>query len=175
LETISRNLLWADRPSVKKGDLGESIVDEFLRGKRVIPYKPSYNGAHPFDRLCATADKKNVFIADIKTKPSRLYFPDTGINLKHYHEYRHISNKYGLRIFLFFVDEARKQVYGNWLSKLDEPRTVSHNGRLISYPLRGRGIIYFPLLNMQQIANIESEQAQRLVELSTRSEKYVYA
>jgi hypothetical protein len=112
LETTLSVLPWAERPAVKKGELGESIVDDFLRGKRVIPYRPHYDGAHPFDRLCATADKRNVFIRD--------------------------------------------------------------DGRRISYPLRGQGIIYFPLDNMQHVAEIDSEQAQKLKDLSSRNEKYVY-
>jgi hypothetical protein len=175
LETTLSVLPWAERPAVKKGELGESIVDDFLRGKRVIPYRPHYDGAHPFDRLCATADKRNVFIADIKAKPRRKFFPDTGINLKHYHEYKHISQKHGLRIFLFFVDESERRVYGNWLHVLEKPTVVVRDdGRRISYPLRGQGIIYFPLDNMQHVAEIDSEQAQKLKDLSSRNEKYVY-
>lgn len=174
METTRRNLPWAERTTVKKGDLGESIVDEFLRGKRVIPYKPTFGGAHPFDRLCATADKKTIFIADVKTKPARLRFPDTGINIRHYDDYKFIAKKYGLRIFIFFVDEVAQEVYGNWLEKLEAPASVKHRGETLEYPMRDRGIIYFPRSSMERIAAIELEQAKRLMELSTRNEKYVY-
>lgn len=133
-------LPWAERPEVRKGNVGESIVDEFLRAKRVIPYRPDYDGAHPFDRLCATADKKSIFVADIKTKARRKYYADTGIDLAHYGDYTHIQNKYGLRVFIFFVDEYARQIYGNWLSELERPGSYTTNERNpgvdISYPLK---------------------------------------
>lgn len=166
-------LPWAERPEVKKGDVGEALVDDFLRGKQVIPYRPDYDGPHPFDRLCATADKRSIFVADIKTKAQRERYADTGIDLAHYGDYKHIETKYSLRVFLFFVDEKVRQIYGNWLHELEKPVTLpSRQGRPVSYPLRDRGIIYFPLAHMQPISAITLEKARELMALSTRSYEY---
>jgi hypothetical protein len=148
------------------------LVDDFLRGKRVIPYRPDYDGAHPFDRLCATADKKTIFVADIKTKARREFYADTGINLSHYGDYKHIEAKYGLRVYLFFVDEKLGEIYGNWLTALEQPIELPHNKRSISYPLKQGGIIYFPLAHMTLISPITLEKAKELMALSTRSYEY---
>jgi len=167
-------LPWDERKEVRKGTLGESIVDEFLRAKHVIPYRPDYDGAHPFDRLCATADKKTIFVADIKTKAQRERYADTGIDLSHYGDYTHIQRKYGLRVFLFFVDEKVRQVYGNWLSELEEPYigTTRDGKRAVSYPLRQGEIIYFPLVLMKPISTVDYARAKELMALSTRSYEY---
>jgi hypothetical protein len=166
---------FADMPQAQKGALGEEIVDDFLRGKMVIPYRPHFDGAHPFDRLCATADKRTVFIADVKCKPQRKFFPDTGINLKNYHEYKFIQGKYGLRIFIFFVDESERKVYGNWIDQLEaDTIVVLQSGKRIKYPLRGGKIIYFPRQNMRDIAAVDDARALKLKQLSTRNEAYVY-
>jgi len=163
---------WEQRPEVRKGNIGENIVDEFLKAKRVIPYRPVYDGAHPFDRLCATADKKTIFIADIKTKPARTYFPDSGFNLSNYGDYTYITKKYGLRIFIFFVDEDAREVYGNWLEELEQPIQIEHKGRVLSYPIRERGIIFFPKANMRHIAQVDYTRAKELMDLSTRNYEY---
>lgn len=174
METIRSALPWAERPEVKKGNVGELIVDDFLRGKRVIPYRPDYDGAHPFDRLCATADKKTIFVADIKTKAQRERYADTGIDLSHYGDYKHIEGKYGLRVFIFFVDEKVRQIYGNWLGELERSViTPDRKGqRDVSYPLVDRGIIYFPIINMRPVSDITLEKARELMALSTRSYEY---
>lgn len=171
---MTRNALpWADRPEVRKGNVGEGLVDDFLRGKQVIPYRPDYDGAHPFDRLCATVDKKTIFVADIKTKAQRERYADTGIDLAHYGDYKHIELKYGLRVFIFFVDEKVRQIYGNWLSLLEAPVELeSRAGRAVSYPLKQGSIIYFPLANMQPISDVTLEKARELMALSTRSYDY---
>lgn len=163
---------WADRKTVKKGDVGEALVDDFLRGKHVIPYKPDYDGAHPFDRLCATVDKRSIFIADIKTKARREFYADTGIDVRHYREYKHVENKYKLRIFIFFVDEKLREVYGNWLTVLERPLELSVGSKIFNYPLTQKNIIYFPLVHMQPISTITLEKAKELMALSTRNYEY---
>jgi hypothetical protein len=49
----------------KKGELGEKIVDEMLvNGGEWIPYKSLVDGAHPFDRLVARKNKKELMILE---------------------------------------------------------------------------------------------------------------
>lgn len=166
--------------TTKKGNLGEYIVDKYLLNKNIIPYipHPENNTAHPFDRLCASRDKKNVFIAEVKTKASRNLYPDTGFNLKSYEEYKFIQDKYGIEIWIFFVDENINKIYGNKLSKLDIPIDIEYKGRKLKYPLiqpnnYGRKIIYFPLACMVPVCDIDIELSQKLKELSTRNYEYL--
>lgn len=164
-------------PTTIKGNLGEFIVDKYLLGKNIIPYSPKADIAHPFDRLCASTNKKNIFIAEVKTKASRSYYPDTGINLKSYEEYKFIENKYGIDVWMFFVDEYKKKIYGNKLSNLDKPVEIIHKNKILNYPLIqpnaiGRKIIYFPLEFMVDVCDIDDKVSEELKELSTRSYEY---
>jgi hypothetical protein len=165
-------MAWADRTTVKKGDIGESIVDNFLKSKNVVPYQPVFDGAHPFDRLLATPDKKSLFVADVKTKARRTFYPDTGIDVKHYDEYMHIENKHNLKVFLFFVDEDEQRVYGGWLFDLTKNRRVNHNGKVLDYPIRQGKLIYFPLEAMQPVCSLEQSQCSSLKQFSTRNYQY---
>lgn len=170
-------MAFKDKPSTKKGDLGEFELDKYLLSINIIPYKPAAEVAHPFDRLCATIDKKSIYIAECKTKASRSYYPDTGIDKRHYDEYVSIRDKYGIDLYLFFVDEFRKEIYGNLLSTLENRYWVKHSGKLLKYPLiqtdkRGATIIYFPLVKMQKVCDISAESAKRMVELSKRNYEY---
>lgn len=177
---------WEDRQEVKLGNLGELLYDEHLRREgNVVVYKPT-GGPHPFDRLCATTDKSTVFVGEVKTKPARRLFPDTGLNLSQYEDYTRVRDRHNLRVFLAFVDHDRQQIYGNWLDELEKTRIVRHEwiddrGRKWSknrrYPLRqpnSKGVmeIYFPLEAMDDISDLTDEAVARLASLSQRSEKY---
>lgn len=163
---------WQSLTSVKKGNIGERLVNEFLIKKGYIPYSPDADGAHPFDRLVASRDKKTIFIADSKTKPARTYYPDTGINIRHYNEYKFIQDKYNIDVFIFFVDEDSKTIYGNFLKRLDEPRKIVHNGKIIEYPMEQKGIRYFPLSVMMPVAEIPAVDVLELFGLSQRKKDY---
>lgn len=163
---------WKDRTTVKKGDLGESIVDAFLESRGLVIYDPKTPGAHPFDRICATRDKRYICVVDVKSKPARIYYPDTGIDKKHFDEYLHIQETHSIDVWLFFVDEIRKQIYGQKMKTLAQPRIIEHNGRNLSYPWEAGKIIYFPLAAMSVIAKITQDEADALLRLSTRT--YLY-
>jgi len=158
----------------KKGSLGMRLVDDFLVNKGYVPYSPdAINKAHPFDRLVAKDNKKMIFIAEGKTKPARIYYNDTGIDIKNYEEYQFIFKKYKLRIFLFFIDEDKKEIYGNWLYKLDKEKfEFDKKGRIIQYPFKQNNIIYFPLSSMENVCKLTEEQVEEIKKYSTRSEQY---
>ncbi len=158
--------------TTKKGNLGEDLLDKYLESKGLVIYRPKEGKAHPFDRLCASADKRHLVIAECKTKPARLYYPDTGINVSHYEDYLYVRNHYKVNIWIYFVDEYKKMIYGNPLEKLESPRRIFHNGKEIEYPLIDRGIIYFPLIAMEVVAKIDEESALKLQQLSSRSYSY---
>jgi Holliday junction resolvase len=166
------NFKWDDLKTVKKGNFAEKIVDDFLEEKGFVIYNPSTKGPHAFDRL-AIREKKDIIIAECKAKASRKYYPDTGINYKHYKEYKYIENKYKIPVFIFFIDELKKQIYGNFLTKLEQ-KTENKN---IQYPFiqktkKSIEIIYFPLLHMINVCNLDDEQVKYLKENSTRNYEY---
>jgi len=159
---------WNSRKSVKKGDIGESLVDAFLLAKGCIPYAPQADKAHPFDRLCATGDKKTIFIAEVKTKARRTKYPDTGIDSTAIAGYSDIQEKHRLRVFIFFVDEGEGRIYGNWLNDLRQQIQVIHNGKELSYPMTSFGIVYFPMEVMRDICELKAEVITELRALSSR-------
>lgn len=163
---------WNSLQTVKYGQIGEDIVNKYLISRGIIPYAPSSSGAHPFDRLCASKDKRRLFVAEIKTKPARIYYPDTGINISHYLDYKHIQEVYKIQVIIFFVDHDRKSVYGNYLSELETECNIEHNGKVIAYPLTYKGIIYFPLAKTIHVADIPDEEIEKLQILSSRNQDY---
>jgi hypothetical protein len=165
-------------PTVQKGYMGEAEVDKYLIGKGIVPYSPITGVAHPFDRLCASQDKKRIFIAECKAKASRSRYPDTGINLSSYQDYKNIMEIYKIDVWLFFVDEYLKKIYGNSLSELEKPREIiipwrgPTNYPLIDRSKYGKDIIYFPLVAMIDVCEIDPQIALKLRQLSTRNYEY---
>lgn len=155
---------WSDKTTVKKGDFAEDIVASYLLQKGLIPYKPHFNGAHPFDFLCATTNKQNMVIADSKAKAAMNYKQEgyyrTGIDTKHYNEYNNLGKKYNLPIWLFFVDEEIGFIYGNVLSFLDKKAITKYSKRL------------FILDEMKVVYQLDEKQIQFLKSYSTRNHEY---
>ena len=110
--------LFENKLTTRKGDVGESLVDKMLREKGFVIYKPEGGQAHAFDRL-AIKDKEILMIAEVKAKAKRKYFPDTGIDFRHYKEYKNIMKKHNLEVILFFVDEEMGKIYGGKLSEIE--------------------------------------------------------
>lgn len=159
----------------KKGSFGEQAVREFLESKGYIVYRPATTDKpHAFDML-AVRDKKEIIIAEVKTKPHRNYYLDTGIDLRHYNEYKNISEKYKFDIFLFFVDEMEEKIYGNFLSELKKTTQIfyKNKNRIIIYPLIEKGICYFPLRNMLFIAKLDKNKADTIKQFSRRKYDYL--
>lgn len=103
--------MWDNKQTVIVGNYGEKIVKEYLETKGYIVYKPMTNGSHPFDNLL-TKGKDKICIAEVKTKPKMKKYNCTGFNYNHYLEYKAISKKHNLDVFIFFVDWELKAVYG---------------------------------------------------------------
>ena len=157
--------MWEDKTTVKKGNIGERLVLKFLEEKGFIVYEPITKSAHGFDKL-AVKDKKVAIIAEVKTKSRMNKYEATGFNYKHYQEYKLISKKHNLPIFIFFVDEHLKSIYGNWLKLLE----VEKDG----FPLRicNDTIILFSLKNMIEVAKLSDNTCEELKKYSTRNYKY---
>lgn len=163
---------WNEQISVRKGDLGEQIVNCYLESKGFVIYRPITSAAHCFDKL-AIKDKRILIIAEIKTKARRNYYPDTGFNLKHFYEYKYISKKYNIPVFIFFVDEMIGKIYGNWLKKLEQKIIIRYKEKQLSYPLIRNKIIYFPLKQMKKIAELKNNEIEQLKQLNKRNYNYI--
>jgi len=153
-----------------KGTYGEDICFEYLRRKGHTIYRPDCDErAHPFDTLVVHGQELTITIADVKTKPRREAYPDTGINERHFCKYTTASVRNKLRVFLFFVDESSAKIYGNFLDVLNERHEVIHNGKKLVYPMHYGGIIYFPLERMITICRIKPEEMGKLREMRNTS------
>lgn len=161
-------MTWQNKIQVQKGDYGEDIVQRYLESRGFIVYKPDTNGKHGFDRL-AVRDKKEMVIAEIKSKARMKKYRATGIDIRHYEEYKFIQSKHKIPVFLFFVDEWIGKIYGNWLYELEKESIDDTN-----YPNTDikPGIIFFSYVKMKQIHDLTSEQIAFLKNHSSRNYDY---
>ena len=161
---------WENKPQVKKGTIGENKVQEYLEKNGWIVYKPDTGGPHAFDNLCVL-DKKHFIIAEIKTKARMNKFEATGINTRHLKEYLFVSDKYKIEVFLFFVDEWLRKIYGNKLSILMQEYVNSKNEK---YPMKIKNneITLFSLESMVNVCALDDCIAEELKKLSTRNYNY---
>ena len=160
-----KNSAWHERHETKIGDYGEKLIREYLKNLGCICYEPSTDGAHLCDFFMFNRDK-SVIAAEVKTKPARKKYPDTGFDLKHYNGYKKFTEEHSINMFIFFVDEDCGKIYGNYLHELDKPRVS--NG--MSYPSEertkyGQVIRYYPLEAMIPIRELTSEEICELKRL----------
>lgn len=156
-----------------KGDYGELLFRGILEKKDYTIYTPKTKGAHPFDIIAVhkcrkTGEKKPVFAADVKTKPMRVYYADTGIGLNHYHVYLKFSKTHLMEFWLIFVDQNLGKIYGNTISQLDIPREINKR----SYPLVDGQTIYWPIEAMLTIRSLTEDEIEELDRLSQINDKY---
>jgi hypothetical protein len=159
---------------MEKGDIGEDIIREWFESQNFIVYTPKTEGAHAFDLMAISKDNTRVYWGDVKTKPSRLYYPDTGIDIRHYNTYLNLQTTNNITFYLFFVDESTKSVYGNVLNRLNVSKTINYKGRELEYPLMDKGLIYFPLESMVTIKQLDEETVKKIASHNYRNGKYKY-
>ena len=159
---------WENKIQVKKGNYGEKIVRKYLESNGWIVYEPETSGPHAFDMLCVK-DKEKIIIAEVKTKARMNKWNATGFNIKSLNEYSFIQKKYGIDIFIIFVDEFLKKVYGNKLSELIKPYKAKDG----DYPKTiNNEIILFSLEKMINVADITDDEAVYLIENTKRNYPY---
>lgn len=162
------NSAWHDKKETKIGDYGEALIKKYLEDLKFICYKPVTDGSHLFDFLIYREDKSPIAV-EVKTKPSRNKYPDTGFDYRHYLRYKRYTEETNTRMIIYFVDSIKGEIYGNYLDELDKPRRSQN----ISYPrdeyIGGREIRYFPLEAMKKIRDLtdnEKFELQRLHKLA---------
>ena len=153
---------WEDKVEVKKGNFAENIVHKFLESKGYVVYIPVTDGAHAFDRL-AIKDKEQVIIAEIKAKAKLNNYDETGFDYRQYLEYKKISEKHNLPVFIFFVDEMLREIYGNFLSKLEADCRKAPWGNQILFKME---------LMRRHIYSLDNEDVKYLKENSSRKYEY---
>ena len=163
--------LFENKLTTRKGDVGESLVDKMLREKGFVIYKPEGGQAHAFDRL-AIKDKEILMIAEVKAKAKRKYFPDTGIDFRHYKEYKNIMKKHNLEVILFFVDEEMGKIYGGKLSEIEVINNFKVNNKDVTYPKIENNIIYFHIEKMKEYADLKRADVLNLEALTTKKQAY---
>lgn len=155
---------WEGMASVKKGNVGENIIRSYLEEQGYVVYHPSMKMPHPFDFMCYKDGE--FFIADVKTKPCRDKYPDTGMDYEDYINYKRIGAEHNLGVFIFYVDPKLKIIYGNWLSELDKHTQVKTEHLVLKYPIIYGRVIFFPLVNMLKIKELSEEDCGRLDAIS---------
>jgi hypothetical protein len=156
----------------RKGGVGESVVRGVLEAKGWVVYQPVTEGAHQFDMLCIK-DKRSAAAFDIKAKARMNKFPCTGVDQRHFEEYKSFAEKHNMPFWLVFVDESMRSIYGNTIAELETPR--SEGG--IDYPWAmktkgGKFLRLWPLSAMKVIADLSVADADALKALSQRSYDY---
>lgn len=160
--------------TLKKGTIGENYVIPWLEEQGFAVYTTTSKLPHDVD-MYAT-NKQFKLIAEVKTKCSRKYYPDTGFDLSDFEHYQTVSREENKLCYVFFADECQCNILGQWLHILAEPTTVTHNGKALMYPRietnqKGEEIIYFPLEKLKPITDIDEDtcfEIQQLTETNYR-------
>jgi hypothetical protein len=150
---------WADRDRVKKGDLGESIIIDYLHEKGFVIYKPITNKPHWID-FFASRNKDEIYAIDVKTKSRLNKWDATGIDIKHYNDYIKLNEKTGIRLFLFFVDDKEGFIHCADIQNLKNGFNPAPH------------IIAWYRKDMKLIGRIDKQYLKKLEKYDTRN--YIY-
>jgi Holliday junction resolvase-like predicted endonuclease len=146
--------------ALKKGDIGEDIVTEFLEKKGWIIYRPfTKDKAHYFDMLC-TLNKEKVIVIDVKTKARLNKWAAQGINIKSYNEYLNFIEMTKVNFYLIFVDDKNGQVYLADLITLKNP--IYPNSKIIAWKLD----------DMKYLFTISDKDIERLSKYDQRNYEF---
>jgi len=161
-----------DSLEVKSGDLGEDIVEEYFLKKGFIRLQKHEERSHGYDFMFKKNDKK--FIVEVKTKPKRVKYNDTGFDLHSYKNYKRIQNKKNIKVFNAFVDFKLKQIYGNWLDILNDNK--GDNELCSKYPIIDfdNNLVFFDLNKMIVLCELNNNQIEQLKKYSKMNKKYKY-
>lgn len=125
---------WQEKPEVKKGNIGERIVNELLSKDNYIIYRPITNGSHKIDFFAHKQDSdKNIICVEAKSKKRMACYIETGFNYSNYLHYIEIQEKYGIDTYVYFIDDFEECIYGSWLKDLGEGNKM---GEVITWPLQ---------------------------------------
>lgn len=146
--------------SLKKGAIGEQIIQKMLEDKGWIVYTPfKKDKAHYFDML-ATYEKARVIAIDVKTKARLNKWPAQGIDINTYNQYMAFVNSSKVPFFLCFIDDKVGDIHACNIEKLVNP--IHINNRTIAWSLS----------QMKLIGNIGNDKINELSEYDQRNYTY---
>ncbi len=146
---------WNKRKKTKKGNYGENLVKTYLTKKGYMIYEASNpDEVHPIDQIILFKNKIICFI-EVKTKPKRVMYNDTGIDWTTHCNYLEFGDMNNLPVFIVFVDESIGWAYGEYITSL------AMSG------VKENGMIYFPLKSMKMLFKISEEDRENLKKLSS--------
>ena len=151
---------WEDKPQVKKGNIGENIIINFLEEKGFIIYKPITKAAHWID-IIATKSKEEIYAIDVKTKGRFNKWNAQGIDVKHYKDYKRFQKKCNINVYLFFVDDKNGEIHCADLNKLSEG-FCPNNEKIIAWNLD----------EMKKVHTLTKNQIKQLTKHDTRNYEY---
>lgn len=148
---------WEDKIEVKKGNIGEDIIQSFLENKGWIIYKPTTkNKAHFFDMVC-TYNKDKIICIDVKTKARLNKWAAQGIDLKHYNNYIDAQKIMNTPFYIIFIDDKLGDVHLLDLTKGIKSFMVNEY------------IIAWYLKDMNYLFNIGDDKIKILSEFDSRN------
>lgn len=151
---------WQDKTQVKKGDIGEQIVKDFLEEEGYLVYKCATKGAHPFDGMAVSKQNK-VFYFDVKTKARMNKCNCTGFNLKHYKTYIKVKEENNIDFYVYFVDDKNGKVHKADLKKLENTQQYAT-----------RSILYWDIEKMDYLFTITKDKIKLLSSFDKRNYDY---
>jgi hypothetical protein len=149
------------KTALKKGELGEDIIRDYLESKGWIVYCPfTKDKAHYFDQL-ATKNKEQVIALDVKTKARFNKWAAQGINIKSYNEYMKFIDRVNVPFYIVFIDDKNGDVHAQELKKLK--RSFNPTPYIIAWFLE----------DMKYLFNIGEEKIKQLSEFDQRNYNYI--
>ena len=149
---------WKSLLEVKKGDIGEDIIIDYLNKKGFAVYAPSYSKPHWID-IFATRNKNELYAIDVKTKARFNKWNAQGFDYNDYESYKRLQNLYKLKVFIFFIDDKNGNIHCADLNKLSEG-------------FRIKNIIAWNLSEMKLIHTLSQKQIQQLTKYDNRTHDY---
>ena len=149
--------------ALKKGEIGEQIIREYLESKGWIAYFPfTKDKAHYFDML-ATLGKGKIIALDVKTKARLNKIAGQGINTSHYEQYLEVVNKHNIPFYIVFIDDKTGDVHIADIKELQYKKPIY---------LQSGKIIVWLLSDMKLLFNIGKEKMKELSNLDQRSYEF---
>ena len=169
-----------NKSTTKKGNAGERVMMRIIRsifhGANIFT-PAEEDGAHQCDAVVIDWNKKRIVLVDSKAKPAMSFYPDTGIDTRHYKTYLALGKRHRALVLLCFIDEACGLAYGNFLWFLNQERVIWWEGKNINYPRSSFGstgnTLQFPLDYMRQLAKLLPDEVEELQKNSTRNRLYM--
>lgn len=137
-------------PTTILGSFGEKYITEFAISKNSKPYIPAFKASFPVDGICISQTGK-PFAIELKTKPRRLYYSDSGMDAIDFNTYLNFH----IPVYVLFCDHITKSMYGQWAKKL-EP-----------YQKQEGKLVYFDLKHFDEYRKLKYDEVLELISLST--------